>query len=670
MEKIIDKTIETTIETTIEPRKKFYQNKLTTNITFISIVILGLIGIILLYMAIVMGKINLYGNSINLAKSNFYYQSTSQFSSNISSILINNDIDEINKLFVDSNLVGIKCRIEHCDNNNILYDNSTIHYGDISSDVSFFVGISRQELYDDNNDFIGYNFYSFDFYILENAIYDDVYKWGDSFVEFLYKNQNNIWTIGILVGTFIIYLYILLILSCGHCKNSNTITPLKISKFPFEINLCVFLVLIFVSCGLILYLFYQALDNFYYNGLILCLVYIGIAEILYLFLTLDFCLRLKNKTFLKTTLIYKVYLYISNAIKKFNLSQNINVLWKYVIVYIVANCFIFLGGLLFGLLGFLSNFCIVNAIVFIAMMYIAMNINKLNKACEAIAAGNYNNIYDDKNDNDDTKNVFLGVSSISKKLMYFGFDSIADNLENISTGMEEAIQERLKSERLKTELITNVSHDIKTPLTSIINYSDLISKEDCSNDKINEYAQVLQRQSNKLKRLLEDVIQASKASSGNLNVEFEDIELNVFIEQIIAEYTDKLEENSLTLITEIPNEKEIIISTDAKMLSRVFDNLFENVIKYSLTGTRVYVDFDINYTEKNVLISIKNTSKNQLNISSDMLTERFIRGDLSRNSEGSGLGLSIAKSLINATNGDFDILIDGDLFKVIVTLKI
>jgi signal transduction histidine kinase len=212
-------------------------------------------------------------------------------------------------------------------------------------------------------------------------------------------------------------------------------------------------------------------------------------------------------------------------------------------------------------------------------------------------------------------------------------------------------------------LITNVSHDIKTPLTSIINYTDLISKEPCENEKIKEYTAVLTRQSERLKKLIEDLIEASKASTGNLEVILSPCEVNVLLSQAVGEYEEKFQQQDLQLIVKQP-EHPVRIMADGRRIWRVFDNLLNNICKYAQSGTRVYLD--LLETEEDVEIVFKNTSAQALNISADELKERFVRGDSSRNTEGNGLGLSIAQSLIELQKGTMDLQVDGDLFKVVL----
>ena len=221
----------------------------------------------------------------------------------------------------------------------------------------------------------------------------------------------------------------------------------------------------------------------------------------------------------------------------------------------------------------------------------------------------------------------------------------------------------MKSERLKTELITNVSHDIKTPLTSIINYVDLLKKEDIKDEKIKEYIDILDVKSQRLKKLTEDLVEASKASSGNVKLNIESINIKELINQTIGEFKDRLESRNLQIETDMPHE-DVRIDADNRYMFRIMENLFSNISKYAQENSRVYID--VKKTNKKVNISIKNISKDRLNISSDELMQRFVRGDKSRYTEGSGLGLSIAKSLTELQRGTFDIVIDGDLFKVVM----
>lgn len=241
----------------------------------------------------------------------------------------------------------------------------------------------------------------------------------------------------------------------------------------------------------------------------------------------------------------------------------------------------------------------------------------------------------------------------------------AENLNSVQAGIQRAVEEKMKSERLKTQLITNVSHDIKTPLTSIVNYVDLLQKVDVQPETAREYIAVLDRQSRRLKKLTEDLVEASKASSGALPVDVQPTDVAVLFDQIVGEYQERLAGCRLTLVAR-PPEKPVSVQADGRLLSRVMDNLVSNICKYALEDTRVYVAAACD--EETVTISFKNVSRDELNISPDELMERFVRGDASRHTEGSGLGLSIAGSLVQLMGGTFDLSIDGDLFRADITL--
>ena len=226
--------------------------------------------------------------------------------------------------------------------------------------------------------------------------------------------------------------------------------------------------------------------------------------------------------------------------------------------------------------------------------------------------------------------------------------------------MTRAVEERIKSERLKTELITNVSHDIKTPLTSILNYVDLLKKEPAASETASEYIAVLDRQARRLKKLTEDVLEASKAATGNIKVELGRTDAVELLGQCLAEYVERFQTANLTAVMQTPGEPAFILA-DGRLLWRVFDNLLGNIAKYAQPGTRVYAG--VTWEGKEVVIALKNISRDALNISEEELMERFVRGDSARTSEGSGLGLSIARSLTELQGGHFGISIDCDLFK-------
>lgn len=248
---------------------------------------------------------------------------------------------------------------------------------------------------------------------------------------------------------------------------------------------------------------------------------------------------------------------------------------------------------------------------------------------------------------------------------------LAEAVNEIGQGLSKAVEISTKDEKLKADLITNVSHDIKTPLTSIINYVDLLKRTNIQDENAAKYISILEEKTQRLKQLTFDLVEASKISSGNISIELIKIDFVEFLKQVIGEFEEKFEEKQLKIVLNAP-EKNVFIMADPRHMFRVVENLFNNIYKYALPDTRVYLDLVIdNEGEKNIMIlSLKNISANELNIEADELTERFIRGDVSRSTEGSGLGLSIAKNLTKIQNGIFEIYLDGDLFKVTLAFEL
>ena len=282
-----------------------------------------------------------------------------------------------------------------------------------------------------------------------------------------------------------------------------------------------------------------------------------------------------------------------------------------------------------------------------AVLYLALILRRLQKGGAALAAGDLS-------------------YQTNTRGMFWDFKKHGEDLNSIASGMAIAVEDRMKSERMKTELITNVSHDIKTPLTSIINYASLIG-EAPGDPAVPEYAQVLLRQSEKLKRLIDDLVEASKASTGNLDVLLSPCDASVFLTQAAGEYEEKLQAAHLTLVTKQP-EKELRIMADGRRMWRIFDNLMNNICKYAQPGTRVYLSLE--EKDGKALISFKNTSREALDISEAELMERFTRGDASRTTEGNGLGLSIAGSTAELQGGNLSLTVDGDLFKAVLTFPL
>ena len=260
-------------------------------------------------------------------------------------------------------------------------------------------------------------------------------------------------------------------------------------------------------------------------------------------------------------------------------------------------------------------------------------------------------------------------AKVDTNKLLFNNKELGVSMNNLGEGLSRAVEASVRDERTKAELITNVSHDIKTPLTSIINYVDLLKREDIKNPKAKEYIEVLDNKSERLKQLILDLIEASKTSTGNIELERMNLNLVELLGQVIGEYEDKFAEKRLELVKNISAEN-VNIYADGRRVFRIIDNIFGNVYKYAQEGTRVYLNLGPGSDQKRVVLSLKNVSKEMLNISADELAERFVRGDKSRHTEGSGLGLSIAKNLTEMHDGTFKINIDGDLFSVIITLPV
>lgn len=293
-------------------------------------------------------------------------------------------------------------------------------------------------------------------------------------------------------------------------------------------------------------------------------------------------------------------------------------------------------------------FALFNLLIFHLMFSKALQMDQLDGAIRSISQGN--------------TSLQMNLERLNGKERIMG-----EHINNISIGLDAALQEKVKSERLKADLITNVSHDIKTPLTSIINYVDLLKREHIQDPKIQGYLEVLEQKSQRLKTLTEDLVEASKASSGNLKLEIADIDLVELVQQTGGEFAEKFERRHLEVVSHLPKEP-LLIRADGRRMWRILENLYNNAFKYAMERSRIYVD--VFQQNGRAVFTIKNVSESPLNISPDELTERFVRGDVSRTTEGSGLGLSIAKSLTQLQGGEFDIVIDGDLFKAVVSFPV
>lgn len=487
-------------------------------------------------------------------------------------------------------------------------------------------------------------------YVPDELVLEDNFYMTDLLVQTAYSARYLVYGIGaaaLLVG---IACFVFLMCSAGHRGRYVEVQPGWGNWVPVDV-----LVVCYISCTSVAI---AAVAEGYYSSpflQIFALVISGsVCAAMTLGLLMSMAVRFKLGKWWQNSLVYYVWSWIKGVLGwcwkmvkgALALVCKIPMVSKTMIVYGGITLLEFLMILLFtrdpG--DYLVMWILYRILLLPAVVYVALVLRKLQNGAKAIAEGDMS-------------------YRINTELMLPEFRKHAENLNRISGGMAVAVEQKLKSERMKTELITNVSHDIKTPLTSIINYSDLIGKEPCDNPKIMEYAQVLHRQSDRLKRLIEDLVEASKASTGNLEVHLAPCEVGVLISQAVGEYEHRLEERELTLVTKEP-DTPIQIMADGRRLWRVFDNLMNNICKYSQQGTRVYLTLEDG--GKDAVIIFRNTSRDALNVTADELMERFVRGDSARNSEGNGLGLSIARSLTELQNGTMDITVDGDLFKVIL----
>ena len=447
---------------------------------------------------------------------------------------------------------------------------------------------------------------------------------------------------------FLIALFALLALFCfcfsmasaGHWAGHEGIHLTWLDKIPADVWLIV-----------LLCVFYIGWDAFYYEwGRVwLCA---ALVPLVLLFLC-AFAAQCKAGTVLRASLVARLCRLLWRVIKAvfrslWRIARGLPLIWK---TALVSLALVFIEFILFmqdyyGTLA--AEFLALKVIELLAVLYIAVNLRTLQKGGEKLSQGDFS-------------------SPIDTRHLIGDFKRYGQELNSVQSGLEQAVQEQMKAERLKTELITNVSHDIKTPLTSIVNYVDLLQKEDMPSPAAREYVDVLDRQSKRLKKLTEDLVEASKASSGTLNVELQPTDVNVLLSQIEGEYQERLAACQLTLVVQ-PPAPGTMIQADSRLLSRVMDNLVSNVCKYALSGTRVYVAGDVR--DGAVTISFKNVSRDELNISPDELMERFVRGDTSRHTEGSGLGLSIARSLVQLQGGTFSLSIDADLFRADITFPL
>ncbi len=495
------------------------------------------------------------------------------------------------------------------------------------------------------------NTYTFYGYVEKGAAQDDL-DLISHLMSLLYALRYGIFVIGAVSALLALVCFITLLCVSGRRPDTEELVPGPLHRVPIDLMLA-------FGLGACLCCAYVTLDSHSMDPLFLVILVTAeliAAAAVCLGLSMSVACRIKDHSLLKNTVIWRAcklcwrlckwcWRWCKRSWKRcLRAARKLPMIWRTCLIF-AAICLVelvALAGSLYDTESYLIFWTLEHLLLCPVILFGALTLRRLQAGGEALAAGDLS-------------------YQVDTRQMYWDFKKHGENLNSIAEGMTRAVEQRLKSERMKTELITNVSHDIKTPLTSIINYADLIGKEPCDNPKVGEYAEVLGRQSDRLKRLIEDLVEASKASTGNLEVLLAPCEAENFLVQISGEYAQKLSNAGLELVTTTP-EQFLRVMADGRRMLRVFDNLMNNICKYAQRGTRVYLTLE----EKEGLaqITFRNTSSAPLNLTPEELMERFVRGDSSRSSEGNGLGLSIARSLTELQKGSFHLDVDGDLFKV------
>ena len=469
-----------------------------------------------------------------------------------------------------------------------------------------------------------------------NAIMTD--KTG--FKEFAYKNRNSMMVYGFIAGITALACFVFLLCSAAHRSGTEDCVLLRQDKMPYDLYLPSAILLGTGLCAMLVECVAYELNNV--KAVAAALIMACLAGV-FMALCMTTAARIKTGTLFKNTLIYRLCTGVGMGAS--SMLSSISGAWRFSLAfagYLLINAllsyrFFTRGGFLVFLL-----LIAVNGGALYLLLNMIRQMRTLSAAGQAMANGDLSYCVD--------------TSDMKREFREHG-----ENLNSIGRGMAIAVNERMKSERFKTELITNVSHDLKTPLTSIVTYIDLLQKEDIQDEKAKEYIDTIARQSKKLKKLTEDLIDASKASSGALNVNMERVNISELLRQSSAEYGERMEAVNITPVVNMP-EEDIYVRADGRLLWRVVENLLQNICRHGMPGTRAYLEAR---TENGrAVVSFKNISQQQLNIPVEELLERFVQGDESRSRGGSGLGLSIAESLTELMKGKLKLSLDGDLFKV------
>ena len=580
---------------------------------------------------------------IYMAENDYYESTRGQIAYEVLVDKLGDEVYEVEKRFwrnldLEKYYEGTNFRftIEHADGRTML---STYDGEAVREEYSIlFRGYGTLNIEDENYDLKeGFTVYA---YIIEDdaGLYTDLFEAPVMRAELLWDMRWGVIALDFVAAALLILLLLYIFCTVGHHVGEERARGSFLEKIPFDIFTVIYALLATVAISLIVEIISFADSVLYY--LLFGLLLTG-AYLLGLLFFVSLAVRIKIGGLWRTTLVWRVCAWVCRVTKAF--FRRVPLIWKTLISFGVLTFLDLLmtfGWRRYGEMLAFYWICKV-ALVFVGVIFIVVMLRELEAGGKKIADGHTEHRIDTTH-------------------LVGSFKAFGETLNHIGDGISREVDERMKSERMKTELITNVSHDIKTPLTSIINYVDLIEKEPVENENVREYVAILERQSARLKKLIEDLVEASKASSGALQVEMSRLDVGVLLQQTVGEYDEKLAAAGLTPVVSLP-EETVTIMADGRHLWRVFDNLMNNICKYSLPGTRIYLDLTV--AGGKALVSFKNISRSPLNISSDELMERFVRGDSSRHTEGSGLGLSIAKSLAELQGGTLSLSVDGDLFK-------
>lgn len=496
----------------------------------------------------------------------------------------------------------------------------------------------------------------------EGQMFHSYFSEWQKLCTFIYSFQDSLAAIVIVFFLLFLLSFVAMIFSAIEDKEKlGFLHRVPVGIYSAIILLAEYALFLLIRLGISTWIYYSAIQlDVAYSVLVIVIFLMVLIAFIYL---QNIITRIRTRSFLRYSELYyagKMLKVVWKALVsititplqklKRTLQENTSLMLKGLGILLAIPVLEFILFAYSGLNEEFMMFCIVveKCIEIPVVLAVLLQMKKLQEGTKRIAAGDLS-------------------TPIDTSKMYWEFKNHGENINNVSQSIRLAVEEQMKSERFKTELITNVSHDIKTPLTSIINYVDLIKKEDITDEKLCEYVEVLDRQSARLKKLIEDLMEASKASTGNLAVHMEECDVEVLLTQVIGEFEERLQNNQLEVVVAKP-EHPVKIQADGRHMWRVLDNLLGNACKYAMPNTRVYVSLE--QQGKEAVIVFKNISKAALNIPSEELMERFVRGDSSRNTEGSGLGLSIAQSLTELIHGTMKLDIDGDLFKVTLRFPI